>query len=137
MFSLSDRDGVMRGEAKLAWAYADDASNDHQERDRVVDRAVARVFAARARQEAVGRNRHGDFDGARHLVEATARRIRGYAGRDAELRAILADLEGAVHELAVPMMEMERKQMYAMSSYAMRSRMADGKARKGPDSEGG
>ncbi len=46
----------------------------------------ARIFAARARQEAVGRNRHGDYDGARHLVEATARRIRGYAGRDPELR---------------------------------------------------
>jgi hypothetical protein len=72
LFSLTDRDGVMRGEAKLSWAYADNAANDHQERDRVVDRAVARIFAARARQEAVGRNRHGDFDGARHLVEATA-----------------------------------------------------------------
>jgi len=137
LFSLADRDGVMRGEAKLSWAYADNVANDHQERDRVVDRAVARIFAARARQEAVGRNRHGDFDGARHLVEATARRIRGYAGRDADLRAILADLEGAVQELAVPMMEMERKQMYARSSYAMRSRMADGRARKGPDGEVG
>jgi hypothetical protein len=30
-------------------------------------------------------------------------------------------------------MEMERKQMYARTSYAMRSRMEDGKARKGPD----
>ena len=136
LFSLSDRDGVMRGEAKLAWAYADDAANDHQERDRVVDRAVARIFAARARQEAVGRNRHGDYDGARHLVEATARRIRGYAGRDAELRAILAELEGAVQELAAPMPEMERKRMHASASYLMRSRMEDGQARKGPDQHG-
>jgi Ca-activated chloride channel family protein len=136
MFALSDRDGVVRGEAKLGWAYADDQSNDHQERDRVVDRAVARIFAARARQEAVGRNRAGDFDGARHLVEATARRIRGYAGRDAELRAILGELEGALHELAAPMMEMNRKQMYANSSYQLRSRMPDGKARKVPDQQG-
>jgi Ca-activated chloride channel family protein len=136
LFALSDRDGVVRGEAKLGWAYADDQSNDHQERDRVVDRAVARIFAARARQEAVGRNRAGDFDGARHLVEATARRIRGYAGRDAELRAILGELEGALHELAAPMMEMNRKQMYANSSYQLRSRMPDGKARKVPDQQG-
>ena len=78
----------------------------------------------------------GDYDGARHAVEATARRIRGYAGRDAELRAILAELEGAVAELAVPMPEMERKLMYARSSYAMRSRMEDGQARKGPDERG-
>ncbi len=136
MFALSDRDGVVRGEAKLGWAYADDQSNDHQERDRVVDRAVARIFAARARQEAVGRNRAGDFDGARHLVEATARRIRGYAGRDAELRAILAELEGELHELAAPMMEMNRKDMYARSSYQLRSRMPDGQARKVPNQHG-
>ena len=133
MFALSDRDGVIRGETKLGWAYADDRANDHQERDRVVDRAVARIFAARVRQEAVGRNRAGDFAGARHLVEATARRIRGYAGRDAELRAILADLEREVDELAVPMMELSRKLMYADSSYRMRSRMASGQAMKGPD----
>ena len=136
MFTLADRDGVMAGEAKLGWAYADDRANDHQERDRVVDRAVARIFAARARQEAVGRNRQGDYDGARHLVEATARRIRGYAGRDPELRAILADLEGALQELAAPMMEMERKKMYANSSYLMRSRMADGTAMKNPNRGG-
>jgi Ca-activated chloride channel family protein len=136
MFALSDRDGVMTGEAKLGWAYADDQSNDHQERDRVVDRAVARIFAARARQEAVGRNRQGDYDGARHVVEATARRIRGYAGRDPELRAILAELEGAIDELVVPMMELNRKQMYANSSYAMRSRMADGRAMKDPNRGG-
>jgi len=93
--------------------------------------------AARARQEAVGRNRSGDYDGARHAVEATARRIRGYAGRDAELRAILAELEAAIAELAVPMMEMERKVMYARSSYLMNSRMADGKARRDPGQQGG
>lgn len=136
MFSLSDRDGVMTGEAKLGWAYADDRANDHQERDRVVDRAVARIFAARARQEAVGRNRNGDYDGARHLVEATARRIRGYAGRDPELRAILSELEGALQELAAPMMEMDRKVMYAASAYVMRSRMADGTAMKDPNRGG-
>jgi hypothetical protein len=136
MFVLSDRDGVMRGEDKLSWAYADDAANDHQERDRAVDRAVARLFAARARQEAVGRNRSGDYDGARHAVEATARRIRGYAGRDPELRAILADLESQVQELGVPMEEMSRKRMYAQASFVMSSREPDGKARRDPDQQG-
>jgi Ca-activated chloride channel family protein len=136
LFALSDRDGVMRGETKLSWAYADNAANDHQERDRVVDRAVARIFAARARQEAVGRNRSGDYDGARQAVEATARRIRGYTGRDPELRAILADLEGQVQEFTAPMPEMSRKQMYASSSYALRSREPDGRAMRGPDQPG-
>ena len=135
-FSLSDRDGVVRGEAKLGWAYADNGANDHQERDRVVDRAVARIFAARARQEAVGLNRHGDFNGARHVIEATARRIRGYAGRDPELRAILGELEGELQMFAAPMMEMDRKHAYASSSYLMNSRMADGKATKDPNRGG-
>ena len=135
-FTLSDRDGVVRGEAKLGWAYADNGANDHQERDRVVDRAVARIFAARARQEAVGLNRHGDYNGARHVVEATARRIRSYAGRDPELRAILGELEGELQMFAAPMMEMDRKHAYASSSYLMNSRMADGKAMKDPSRQG-
>lgn len=128
-----DRDGMMTGEAKPSWAYADNAANDNQERDRVVDRAVARIFAARPRQEAVGRNRQGDFAGARHGVEATARRIRGYAGRDPELRQVLADLEGAVRELGAPMRELLRKDMFAQSSYQMRSRMAAGQATRDRD----
>lgn len=131
LFALSDRDGVVTGEAKLGWAYADNAANDHQERDRVVDRAVARIFAARARQEAVGLNRHGDYNGARHVVEATARRIRSYAGRDPELRAILGELEGELRVFAVPMMEMDRKHAFASSSYLMNSRMPNGTAMKG------
>ena len=42
-----------------------------------------------------------------------------------------------MQELAVPMMEIERKRMHALSSYQMRSRMEDGRARKGPGSEVG
>ncbi len=68
--ALTDRDGVFGpgGAAdvesvRLTWTYADDRANDAQQRDREVDRAVARLFAARARQEAVARNRSGDFDG--------------------------------------------------------------------------
>jgi hypothetical protein len=135
-FTLSDRDGVVRGEAKLGWAYADNGANDHQERDRVVDRAVARIFAARARQEAVGLNRHGDYNGARHVVEATARRIRGYAGRDPELREIVVELERDLQKFAAPMMEMDRKRTYADSSYLMNSRMANGTAMKNPNAGG-
>ena len=58
------------------------AANDAQPRDRDVDRAVARLFAARARQEAVRRNRDGDFIRARRALTATAERDRSYAGDD-------------------------------------------------------
>ncbi len=136
LVGLVDRDGILEGGAKLAWDYADDRANDLQPRDRDVDRAVARVFAARARQEAVGRNRHGDYVGARQVVEATAKRIRKYAGRDPEMRAILAELDREAGEFDAPMMEMNRKVAYAQSSYAMYSRMADGKAMKDPNRPG-
>src|SRR6185503_10692635 len=75
--ALTDRDGTLAAgagvtESRLVWTYADDRANDDQPRDRDVDRAVARLFAARARQEAVGRNRQGDYAGARRILDATA-----------------------------------------------------------------
>ena len=54
----------------MTWSYADDRANDDQPRDAEVDRAVGRLFAARARQEAVQRNRAGDYEGARRILDA-------------------------------------------------------------------
>ena len=79
--------------ARLSWTYADDRANDAQPRDPAVDRAVAMVFAARARQEAVASNRGGDFAHAGRVMAATARRIRSYAGKDTELRELARVLE--------------------------------------------
>ena len=54
LVNLSDRDGVLDGStARLSWEYADDRANDSQPRERSVDRTVAAIFAARARQRAV------------------------------------------------------------------------------------
>ena len=87
VLGLVDRDDTLAdATGRLAWEYADDPANDTQPRDRDVDRVIARVFVARARREAVRLNRVGDYDGARTVLEATARRIKGYAGRDPELR---------------------------------------------------
>ncbi len=57
-------------------------ANDAQPRDHEVDRAVARLFAARARQEAVHAIAPATIDGPRRSLDATAKRIRGYAGHD-------------------------------------------------------
>ena len=97
--ALTDRDGVFGRPApasrtrRLTWTYADDRANDEQPRDPEVDRAVARLFAARARQEAVLRNRSGDFVHARSAISSVAERIRSYAGRDPELRELVRTLE--------------------------------------------
>jgi Mg-chelatase subunit ChlD len=127
--ALDDRDGVLGGAfGRLSWEHADDAPNDAQPRDRAVDRVIASVFAARARQEAVRRNRMGDYRGARAVLEATARRIRGYAGDDDELRRIADDLlaEASTFERVMP--ERTRKVAYAQSAYILQSRAADGAA---------
>ena len=115
---------------RLTWTWADDRSNDAQSRDRDVDRVVARLFAARARQEAVLRNRSLDYEGARQILRGTAQRIRGYAGEDAELRAIVVSLEREEVAYAAPMPEQLRKTVHFQSANALRSRDAMGRSVK-------
>ncbi len=127
--AASDRDGVLAGGTLgVTWEHADDATNDRQARDLDVDRAVARVFAARAVREAATRNRTGDYEGARDVIAGTARRIRAYAGSDAEIAGTLAALEARAPALGGPMPELARKAMYSTASYAEHSRMPTGVA---------
>lgn len=131
--SLSDREGRFDGSPiTIAWSYADDRTNDLQDRDREVDRAVARIFAARARQEAVRLNRAGAFEDAARGVRAVANRIRGYAGRDPELLGIVAKLEGDLMEFSAPMPEQSRKTHHFAASNMARSRDVQGRATRGP-----
>src|SRR6478736_7854679 len=82
--AVTDQDGVFAGGTagrdpiRVTWSYASDRDNDVQTRDRDVDRAVARLFAARARQEAIRLNRAGEFDAARRVLVATRGRIERY-----------------------------------------------------------
>jgi Ca-activated chloride channel family protein len=131
--ALVDRDRVFApgGPAptepvRLAWTYADDLANDAQPRDRDVDRAVARLFAARARQEAVRLNRDGDYSHARRAMTATAERIGAYAGTDPELRDVMTALVGDAAVFAAPMPEPSRKQAHFASANLLRSRDASG-----------
>jgi hypothetical protein len=133
--SLTDRDGTFAPggvaeaeQVRLTWSYADDAANDRQVRDREVDRVVARLFAARARQEAVGRNRGGDFIHARWALTATAERIRSYAGDDPELHGLARALESDAPTFAAPMSEPSRKQAHYASANSLRSRDAQGRS---------
>ena len=134
LVAATDRDGVLLAAGAtpvgVGWQYADDATNDEQERDRSVDRAVAKLFAARARQGAVSRNRLGDFREARLELRQVAERIAGYAGRDPELRALVKDLHDEEDRWAMPMPEMARKVQHAQASYALRSRAPDGRANR-------
>jgi Ca-activated chloride channel family protein len=135
--ALTDRDGVFgqggpgqTEPVRLAWTYADDGANDAQPRDRDVDRAVARLFAARARQEAVQRNRIGDYPGAQRILEATAERIRAYAGHDPEMRALIDALTREQVMFSAPMLEPSLKEAHFASANLMRSRDASGRSVK-------
>ena len=135
--SLTDRDGTFgpggiaaTEPVRLTWGYADDAANVGQDRDREVDRVVARLFAARARQEAVGRNRGGDFIHARWALTATAERIRSYADGDPELLGLVRVLESEAPTFAAPMSEPGRKNAHYASANALRSRDAQGRSVK-------
>jgi hypothetical protein len=127
-----DREGVFEaaavGDARLTWTWADDHANDTQPRDADVDRAVARQYAARARQEAVAENRVGDFERAQRVLQGTARRIRGYAGRDAVMRALIAELEAQADEFAAPVAPRALKQVHFASANMARSRDVSGRA---------
>ncbi|MFN8623914.1 MAG: VWA domain-containing protein [Chloroflexota bacterium] len=129
--TLRDRDGIfISEEAGARWTYADGVTNDRQPRDRDVDREVARLYAARARKEAVQANRAGRYADADQAMRGVARRIRGYAGSDPEMNALIAELEQEQlqvrHAMAAPM----QKEMHYRSSYVERGRDPMGKARK-------
>ena len=137
IIALSDRDGVFdaggrasASDARLSWAYTDDAANDAQPRDTEVDRAVATQFAARARQEAVRLNRAGDYGSARRVLDATGRRIRAYAGRDPELRGLVGELASEGDTFAAPMPALALKDVHFASANLARTRDAQGRSVK-------
>jgi Mg-chelatase subunit ChlD len=122
-FTIGDRDGVLKADgATLAWTHAEDADVDAQPRDADVDRAVARLYAARARAEAVRLNRVGDYAGARHALGGVAMRVASYAGTDAELGGLVAELRDEELRFSTSMREEERKMRHFSSQSIQRSR---------------
>ncbi len=131
MFGVADRAGIFQGSTgRASFAFADDHANDIQPRVTEVDRVVAEIYAARARQQAVERNRGGDFDGAREVLRSTAHRIRVYAAGDPVLIGIMEQLLRDAEVFHRVMAERSRKEHYATSHHRLRSRDSEGKARK-------
>jgi Ca-activated chloride channel family protein len=130
--ALADRGGRLAGSATLTWTFADGAANDHQSRDREVDRVVARTYADRALRDAVDLNRRGEWDEARSTLRGVARRVKAYAGSDEVLRGIVAELEREAEAWSVQRVEYDRKVMYSQSVYALKSRAVSGAAMRRP-----
>jgi Ca-activated chloride channel homolog len=130
--AVRDRDGTFVNQGgSMTWNYAADAANDVQPRDRGVDRVVAARFAARARAEAVARNRVGDFTGASRGLRGVAGRIRRYAGDDARLAEIAEALEREASDtFSAPMAAPALKTAFAASYNVMTNRDSTGRARR-------
>jgi Ca-activated chloride channel family protein len=130
-FGLSDRTGALAAAPQaLGWSYAADRAHKAQPREVVVDREVARLYAARARAEALELNREGKYKEAWAVLEKTARRIDAYAGGDAELKAIAEGLRGEAADFGRTMEQRVMKQRYFASYSISKNRMPDGKARR-------
>jgi Ca-activated chloride channel family protein len=133
---VADRDGAFEratpaiSSVSLGWTYADTGANDAQPRDVEVDRVVARLFAERAKQEAVRLNREGRYDDAKRALEGVRKRVHAYAGSDTVLRELVHELSEEQVQFAAPMPEMARKQAYFASSTVSRARTMDGKSRR-------
>lgn len=126
-----DAEGVLDGAPHaLRWRVASHAENDAQPRDRVVDRAVAELFAARTRRRAHLLNRAGRGDQAADEMRRCAARILAYAGDDEALREIAAGLEREAGEFAARLDALSLKRRYFSSLAAMKQRSDVGRARR-------
>ncbi len=128
---LTDRDGAIdAAPATLNWTFADHAANDKQARDRSVDIAVAELYAAKTRDEALAHNRRGEFDAARNAMRKTADRIREYAGDNKILLNLADALVQDTIEYQEPMAAPSMKAHYHSSHYMMHNRDVQGKAKR-------
>jgi Ca-activated chloride channel family protein len=127
-----DEAGAALGSVEaIEWRYATDDANDAQPRDVVVDRAVATLYAARARAEATEANRRGDLASARRVLERTAERIRRYAHGDPALEALWRELRDDVERYAEQAMSpMQLKAAFYVAESAGKGRGPDGRARR-------
>ncbi len=133
IFSVTDaRGAISEPDTDAIWTYADHRANDTQPRNVIVDRAVAKLYAAQAAAEALELNRAERFDEATARLGATARRIKQYAGSDPELRAIIESLRERDVIYAQPMMAAMSKSEHYASMNASKMRDSAGKARRRP-----
>jgi hypothetical protein len=128
--ALTGDEGVVGTRGEVQWEYATHSANDAQPRDRVVDREVAKIYAAKARSEATEANRHGDYERAKRVLERTIRRIMQYAGDDRELQEVWRVLEAESSEWASRMDAKSLKARFFAAEVAMKDRYPDGKGKK-------
>jgi Ca-activated chloride channel homolog len=130
--SLSGR-GVTTTTAESTLTFASDGDDEAQERNREVDREVARLYAALARAAATEANRIGDFAAARHALTGTHAKIMSYSGDDPEMIGMAAELQDDVSEFTRSMAPRALKRHFFGSEAVAKFRDVFGRASKGPE----
>jgi Ca-activated chloride channel family protein len=130
---VEDREGALGAPSgAVSFTWAGHAENDAQERDRLVDRRVAFLFAARAGRDALAHNRAGDYEAARRVLKACAERVRRYAGDDPELHVIVRELEEKKEQYGERMDAIARKCGHYTETLRLKSRPGPRVTRRPP-----
>jgi Mg-chelatase subunit ChlD len=119
-------------QGRLSWRWAEHACNDHQPRNREVDRLVAADYANLARREAALDNRRGDLEQARRRLRQVAQRIRSYAGDDVPLLDLATRLDAEAERHRETLSSREAKMMYYSSASLAKGRSATGERKRHP-----
>lgn len=114
--------GVAEMAAELRWTYANDADDEAQERDREVDRNVARLEAARARADALEANRVGDFTAAQQRLGTAFTRLMARAQGDAVQVQIAQQLQTEASEYLRTLPPQARQAKFFEADTVIRSR---------------
>ena len=117
---------VSPASADVVWTIATGPAVGTQVRNRRVDHAVAQAYAALARREAGRLNRDGDFAGARRQLTRVARRILRYAGEDAQLKGLAAQIQQDAVDHEERLSSVDRVALYMGSERVLKSRNVGG-----------
>jgi Ca-activated chloride channel family protein len=117
---VEDADSALgQPSARTTFTWASQEDDDRQPRDRAVDRRVAALQAARAERDALERNRARDFVAAHGIIAHCVDHIRGYAGDDPEILAVLEDLQQKADRYGRDLDGLTRKTLHYTSSLAL------------------
>jgi Ca-activated chloride channel family protein len=105
---------------EVTFTYADDVACDAEQRDPSVMHWVGLHHSSRAQLEAMTMSKRGDQQGAGRRLRAVAERIGAYAGDDADLQAVMQELDRAERDLEHNVDTKERWYASTLSSRGQR-----------------
>ena len=130
-FTVSDVDQVLKADgASIDWESADAAAVAAEKPNAEVVKAVARLNAAAARQEAVRLNRAGDYGAATQMLRVAHESVQSFAAADESMRGLAEELTAEAVVMSAPTSEVHRKSVHFRGANVARSRDAEGRARR-------